>query len=79
MRTHANRNHASRTLIGVRLRQLRECSGVPIPTAAGKLGVPQSTVLRMELGDPNIRCRPTMIAQLGRCDGRSIAARQRDR
>jgi DNA-binding transcriptional regulator YiaG len=61
--------HVSRTLIGVRLRQLRERSDVPIPTAARRLGVPQATVLRMEFGDPKIRCRPTMVAELSRIYG----------
>ncbi len=59
-----NRKPVSRTLPGLRLRHLREHSGIPIPTVARKLGIAQATLLRIETGDPKIRCRPTMIAEL---------------
>src|SRR5437879_10951656 len=63
-----------RLLIGRRLRELRRRAGIRVAEAAGKAGLAQATVWRMERGDVRCRYRPEDVRALGRVYGAGDAA-----
>jgi transcriptional regulator with XRE-family HTH domain len=62
-------NNVSRLLLGQRLRQLRERSGIHAEDAAAEVGVARATLWRMEKGDSRCRYKPGDVEMLGRLYG----------